>query len=238
MAARSQPHHAQQLRSVAAQKSGCGQVGQRVPEGLVRVEWVDSDTPGAGGGVAGAGRERLAARLGQGEPGKGWPHLWPQAVLDPAADRSPRTPRPKQEAQCRRCGGTVPRSERVYCDDCLPHYQREQYREAFYGSGLAAIEQQKAVGADPTHGGETAASRAKANVRRKRQAREWDEAHGKLVDLSAFERDILPLIQNVSLSRLQRATGLSLRYVSLIRRGERTPHPRHWQTLLAAAGQR
>ena len=28
---------------------------------------------------------------------------------------------------------------------------------------------------------------------------------------------------------------LSFRYVSLIRRGERTPHPRHWQALLHAA---
>lgn len=45
------------------------------------------------------------------------------------------------------------------------------------------------------------------------------------MDLSAFEHDILPLIQNVPLRRLQPATGLSLRYVSLIRRGERTPHP-------------
>jgi hypothetical protein len=63
-----------------------------------------------------------------------------------------------------------------------------------------------------------------------------DEQHGKLVDLSALQRDILPLIQGVPLSRLQRATGLSLRYVSLIRRGERTPHPRHWEALLAAAG--
>jgi hypothetical protein len=61
---------------------------------------------------------------------------------------------------------------------------------------------------------------------------ESDEQHDKLVDLSAFQRDILRLIQGMPLSRLQRATGLSLRYVSLIRRGARTPHPRHW--LLAA----
>jgi hypothetical protein len=58
------------------------------------------------------------------------------------------------------------------------------------------------------------------------EARGWDDQHGKLVDLSAFQRDILRLIQDVPLSGLQRATGLSLRYVSLIRRGERTPHPR------------
>ena len=97
------------------------------------------------------------------------------------------------------------------------------------------IEQKKAEGADPTHGAAAAASRAQTNITRKQQAREWDEQHGKLVDLSAFQRNILPLIENIPLSRLQRATGLSLRYVSLIRRGEKVPHPRHWQALLGAA---
>jgi hypothetical protein len=117
----------------------------------------------------------------------------------------------------------------------LPHYQREQFEQALDGSGPAGIETKRAAGADPTHGKTAAARRAEANITRKRQAREWDEEHGKLVDLSAFRRDILPLIQSVPLSQLRRATGLSIRYVSLIRRGERTPHPRHWQAFLSTA---
>jgi hypothetical protein len=150
--------------------------------------------------------------------------------------RRPAATRPKTAARavptCKRCNGPLPRRDRTYCDDCLPHYQREQYQQAFHGSGLTAIEKKKAAGTDPTHGATAAARRASANVNRKREAREWDEQHGKLVDLSAFQRDILPLIQDIPLSRLQRATGLSLRYVSLIRRGERTPHPRHWEALV------
>jgi hypothetical protein len=70
---------------------------------------------------------------------------------------------------------------------------------------------------------------------RKREAREWDERYGKLTDLPAFQPEILPLVQGVPLRRLQRATGLSLRYVSLIRRGEKTPHPRHWGALAETA---
>jgi hypothetical protein len=49
-----------------------------------------------------------------------------------------------------------------------------------------------------------------------------------------FRREILPLIQEVPLRRLVEATGLSLRYCSLIRRGERIPHPRHWHVLASA----
>jgi hypothetical protein len=98
-------------------------------------------------------------------------------------------------------------------------------------SVCGAIEAKKAAGRDPTHGTTAAARRAETNIARKREVSDWDERYGKLVDLSAFEREILPLVQDVPLSRLQRATGLSLRYVSLIRRGERTPHPRHRQRL-------
>ncbi|HEU5215282.1 MAG TPA: CRISPR-associated endonuclease Cas1 [Gaiellaceae bacterium] len=149
--------------------------------------------------------------------------------------KSASAPKQRPMPDCKRCGQPVPRRSRTYCDDCLPHYQREQYEKAFHGSGLSAIESKRAANADPTHGAKAASARAATNVQRKREVREWDEAHGKLIDLSAFQRDILPLIQGVPLSRLQKATGLSLRYVSLIRRGERTPHPRHWGTLLAAA---
>jgi CRISPR-associated protein Cas1 len=152
----------------------------------------------------------------------------------PTGAIGPKTP-PRPMPTCKRCAGPLPRRGRVYCDDCLPHYQREQYQEAFHSSGLAVIEHRKTQGADPTHGATAAGRRAATNVIRKREVREWDEQHGKLVDLSAFERDILPLIQGVPLSRLQKATGLSLRYVSLIRRGERTPHPRHWQAFITAA---
>ena len=131
----------------------------------------------------------------------------------------------------------MPRSHRcLSCSQSSPRCgaRREQYLEAFHGSGRAAIARRKESGDDPTHGGSARARRAGSNVARKREASEWDQTYGKLIDLSAFEREILPAIQSVPLSRLQRATGLSLRYVSLIRRGERTPHPRRWQAFIEA----
>jgi hypothetical protein len=110
-----------------------------------------------------------------------------------------------------------------------------QFEQRFAGSGLAKLEQLKADGQDPTHGGEARAKRGSTNARRKAELREWEQQYGKLVDLSTFEREILPQIQDVPLSRLVKATGLSLRYVSQIRRGEKAPHPRHWQAFQRAA---
>ena len=147
-----------------------------------------------------------------------------------------RRSRPKPLPSCKRCGDPVPRRERVYCDACLPHYQSEQFTQAFVNSGLSALEKKKAAGQDATHGGAAARLRGHATAQRKAEIVAWESEYGKLIDLSAFEREILPKIQAVSLSRLQRATGLSLRYVSQIRRGEKRPHPRHWPQFAAACG--
>ena len=146
-----------------------------------------------------------------------------------------RRPQPKPLPACKRCGEPVPRRERVYCDACLPHYQSEQFAQAFVNSGLSTLEKQKAAGRDTTHGGKAAKRRGQSIAERKRAVREWEREFGKVVDLGVFEREILPLVRGVPLSRLVKATGLSLRYCSQIRRGEKVPHPRHWQALRDSA---
>jgi purine nucleoside permease len=92
----------------------------------------------------------------------------------------------------------------------------------------------KAEGRDRTHGGQAAKRRGQSITDRKRAIGEWEREFGKVVDLTMFEREILTLIQEVPLSRLVKATGLSLRYCSQIRRGERVPHPKHWGPLKKA----
>jgi hypothetical protein len=157
----------------------------------------------------------------------------------PASNRPTRVLRRQREPRplpvCKRCGDVVPRPKRVYCDACLPHYQREQFAEAFVDSGLIALAEQRAAGRDTTHGGAAAKRRGRSIVDRKRAIQEWEREFGKVVDLTAFEREVLPLIREIPLSRLVEATGLSLRYCSQIRRGERVPHPRHWAKLREAA---
>jgi hypothetical protein len=144
------------------------------------------------------------------------------------------TPAPPLDRRCRRCGGQLPHRNRVYCDDCLPHYQRDRY-DAFIAGGRATFAQQRAEGQDPSHGGVAAERRGASMVRRKRELREWHAAHpDTIADPDVFTREILPAIQSVRLSDLVRATGLTHGYLSQIRRGEKTPHCRHWPTFREA----
>jgi CRISPR-associated endonuclease Cas1 len=141
---------------------------------------------------------------------------------------------PRPERRCKRCGGELPNRTRVYCDDCLPHYQRDLY-QALAEAGRAAVTKQRAEGIDPSHGGAAGEKRGATMSRRKRELQEWKVAHpGTIVDPEVFAREILPAIQGVPVSELVRATGLTVGYLSLIRRGAKVPHPRHWNALRIA----
>jgi hypothetical protein len=143
---------------------------------------------------------------------------------------------PRPERRCKRCDGELPHRGRVYCDDCLPHYQRDPY-QAFAETGRAAVAPRRADGIDPSHGGEAAKRRGATMSQRKRKLQEWKVAHpGTIVDPVVFAREILPAIQVVPLSDLARTTGLSLGYLSQIRQGKKIPHSSHWNTLMRAAG--
>jgi hypothetical protein len=78
------------------------------------------------------------------------------------------------------------------------------------------------------------ASAARKRCAKDHEAAAWEQQHGNAVDPTEFEREILPLLQGVPIARLVQGTGLSLRYVSQIRRGERVPHRRHWQAFADA----
>jgi hypothetical protein len=74
---------------------------------------------------------------------------------------------PQPERRCERCGGELLHRDRVYCDDCLPHYQRDLY-QALAETGRAAVAQQRAQSIDPSHGG-AAAERRGAGMSRNRE---------------------------------------------------------------------
>lgn len=86
-------------------------------------------------------------------------------------------------------------------------------------SALRAIKTRRDAGNDPTHRGTAAEKRAAKTRARQAEERAWEAEHEK-PDPALFKTEILPAIQTTPTSELERATGLSRRYIAMIRRGE------------------
>jgi hypothetical protein len=139
---------------------------------------------------------------------------------------------------CHVCGTPVP-SPRRYCDACLPAASGAQ-RAAFVSGGQAELARQREAGTDPSHGGEAGRRRGSKIAESRQATAEWERSDGPVPSPEVFRRDVLPHLSGLSATRLAQLTGLSRPYCSAILRGERTPHPMHWQALqeLRAGGGR
>ena len=145
--------------------------------------------------------------------------------------RKPRRPAAPQEtpmATCAACGGPLPSSDRQFCDDCLPE-ERRRLNAKFLAASAAGLAKMHAEGRNPMHSEEGRRRLGESNARRGREAAEWDRVHDK-PDPEVFTREILPLLQKVTLPQMRAATGLSTTMCARIRRGY-VPHPRHWEAL-------
>ncbi len=155
-----------------------------------------------------AGRDRVRRNPARSVPAQ-------SAVLPPA---------------CRGCGVLLENLDRLYCDECLPERQAESIA-SFSVAGPEALSRLRAEGTDPAHGGDAGRKRGERNAQHERERAVWEREHGSSQDPAYFVGEVLPQLQAIPLSTIMRATGFSLRYCSLIRRGQRVPHPRHWQAL-------
>lgn len=131
---------------------------------------------------------------------------------------------------CKICGAMLDRANRSYCTDCLREYGAE-FLARFAQSGSRALARMRTEGRDPAHGGTAALARSAALSKWRREVSKWDETNAR-PNPEIFRRNILPRLQTVSLGKIVKATGLSVRYCWLIREGLRVPHPRHWGLLM------
>lgn len=153
------------------------------------------------------------------------------AVSDSIAAASERAPA-RLFPVCQDCGARLARSDRRYCDDCLPE-RKAEVTATFVAAGPRALAALRTLGTDPAHTVAANRQRGVRNAEHRLAAEHWDHSTGAPADREAFRRDILPMLQSLPLSRLMQATGLSLRYCALIRRGDCIPHARHWPALQA-----
>jgi hypothetical protein len=144
------------------------------------------------------------------------------------ARRLPSLPALRLHPACESCGEATRDATRALCDACLSESRRVS-RAAFERAGPTAIAAARAAGQDRSHGGQAARARGATQSVRRRDELAW--RGGTPTDPAAFGRDVLPAIALVPLGVLCERTGLSIRYVSLIRRGLRVPHRRWWAML-------
>jgi predicted Zn-ribbon and HTH transcriptional regulator len=155
-----------------------------------------------------------------------------------AEKRRSRPGRLEAPAACRECGVVLEEGNRQYCDECRPEVQAAQVVD-FSAAGRQRMAELRAAGTDPSRGGASAQKRSAALTRRKLEEAAWEAEHtGEAFDEAVFTIEILPRLQGVSLSVLAVATGLSQQYCSLIRRGLKVPHRRHWEILHELAEER
>lgn len=135
---------------------------------------------------------------------------------------------PLPAGTCSLCGAALPSPDRIVCDDCLPE-RRQEHLADLAASGPAALARMRAEGRDPMDRPEARRKVGAVNARRKHEAAEWERAHER-PDPEVFTREILPQLAGVTLTQIQRATGLSKRSCSRIKHGW-VPHPMHWEGL-------
>ena len=150
-------------------------------------------------------------------------------------------PTAKVESTCPECGKLFHGQGRQFCsNECWEKYNYEVHLPQTADAGLAKLAQMRAEGRDPAHGGNAARTRGATNSQHARERTQWERRHTD-IDLDAarehFRQKTLPKLAGFTLGDIVKVTGLSKRYASLIRRGDVTPHPMHFDALRNLVGE-
>ncbi|MGA8099998.1 MAG: CRISPR-associated endonuclease Cas1 [Candidatus Cybelea sp.] len=150
------------------------------------------------------------------------------------------TPRPEALALvpigCAACGKPVVKRRRRHCDVCIPA-MRVAHANKVVVAARKALAVRAAAGDDPRNGREANRKRGAANAQQHLRNHEWareNRANGR--DAAWFGREVAPKLSGFPSTAIAKAIGLLLAACSRIRAGSQTPHPRHWQPLLAMLG--
>ncbi|MGA2111724.1 MAG: CRISPR-associated endonuclease Cas1 [Anaerolineales bacterium] len=137
-------------------------------------------------------------------------------------------------SSCRECGIAIPSPKRFCSPECLNRFNENVQLPKFTKAGPATLRNLRSENRDPAHGGNAAKRRSETNRHRFRVRKVWDDAHSPAErnrEREQFKRDILPALALLPIRQISKATGLSLRYASLIRKGACIPSPVHYPAL-------
>jgi len=136
---------------------------------------------------------------------------------------------------CQTCGTQLYDRRRQLCTACWPvtrNAHAQLRTEASHAARAAAI----AEGRDPTQTTTARTKRRDSLLAAKAAEAAWATSGATCpVTEQQLHEVVLPALREVSLTDMQRATGLANSSCSRIRRGLMAPHPRHWYALAELA---
>lgn len=131
---------------------------------------------------------------------------------------------PNLSRNCERCGQPVSDAGKL-CKGCRAAFQD---KSEWLTAGRSRLAKLREEGEDPAHGGQAGYRRAAKVSAENRKSADWSRDNSDRPSAEVFKSQILPGLQSLSSKEMRNATGLSLDYCSKIKRGIKTPHPRHW----------
>jgi hypothetical protein len=126
---------------------------------------------------------------------------------------------------CRVCGNSLKRSTSGTCRACAVTVNQTNMIEV------------AKLGRAKSHSAIAEARRAATQSKQRRAERNWSpDSQPKWLTESFFRSQIQPLLASIEVSRVAKSIDVSHPYATSIRRGDRLPHPRHWQNLAKLTG--
>lgn len=117
------------------------------------------------------------------------------------------------------CGNTVTTGSE-YCAKCVPAVNREN------------LLRQAKLGRIATHSTIAEARRAATHAKQVEALRKWSPSDlPTWLDEDTYRREVMPRLATLTVKRIRLAISVSHPYATLIKRGQKIPHPRHWQPL-------
>jgi CRISPR-associated endonuclease Cas1 len=126
---------------------------------------------------------------------------------------------------CPVCGNSLKDSRSRTCRTCTAAVNRKNMIEA------------AKLGRVSTHRAIAEARRGATQAKQRRALRDWNpDSHPKWLSEAVFRNEIQPLLSRIEVPRIAESIHVSYPYATSIRRGDRLPHPRHWQNLANLTG--
>jgi hypothetical protein len=126
---------------------------------------------------------------------------------------------PKTRPRCPICGAAMTTGS-TYCRKCVPDVNREN------------LLTQAKLGRIATHNAIAEARRAATHMKQVESLRKWNPSDlPSWLDEEFYRTKILPRLGKFTVKAIRKAIDVSHPYATLIRSGDRIPHPRHWLPL-------